>query len=479
MDTVTRTAFLAKPEMNEAIAELRRVARKALPDGNFAECEEAVLTMFNEAMRSLLEEALRAVADGFGDLLLVDGIEYKKHQPGVGKYHCLGGALQVARDTYRRVGVHNGPTVVPLELVTGLAEGATPAFAYNVMHGYGQRDMRQHAETLAAAHRTSPPRATLARMAKRLAKKAHEGAPRIEAVLRQAETLPDGAHAVCIGLDRTSVPMAEERPAGGSEKPVRKRRKPRKRRTPKPIDVNFRMAYVGTATIVDEHGEALVTRRYAAPACDDPATLVAKMMADVRSAARRQPTLAVGVVQDGAPEMWNLVREGLSKLKDDRVIAKWEEGIDRYHLLERLGKALELVESEAATRKRKLRDWNEHLDAQDCAIDAIERELTARCVELPDAEQDAVMEHLIYIENNKDRMRYVTLSTSGLPIGSGVTESAAKTVVGRRAKNSGQRWSEPGLRGALTLRAIHQSDRLPRFWNHLSRHYTAAVAEAA
>ena len=116
---------------------------------------------------------------------------------------------------------------------------------------------------------------------------------------------------------------------------------------------------------------------------------------------------------------------------------------------------------------------------QDSAIDHIERELAERCVDLTEPEQTALMEHLIYIANNKDRMRYVTLSTSGLPIGSGVTESAAKTVVGRRAKSSGQRWSEPGLRGALTLRAIHQSDRLPRFWKYLSRRYTAVVAEAA
>jgi hypothetical protein len=59
-----------------------------------------------------------------------------------------------------------------------------------------------------------------------------------------------------------------------------------------------------------------------------------------------------------------------------------------------------------------------------------------------------------------------------------VTESAAKTVVGRRAKNSGQRWSDAGLRGALTLRALHQSDRLPAFWTHMSRRFTAVVEAA-
>jgi hypothetical protein len=240
-----------------------------------------------------------------------------------------------------------------------------------------------------------------------------------------------------------------------------------------------RMAYVGTAAIVDEHGETLTTRRYASPACDDPAALVAKLMADVRTAVRRGPHLAVGVVQDGAPELWTLTRGALTKLRADGVLDGWEEGIDRYHLLERLGKALEIIEPDPHERSRRLQKWNERLDSKDSAIDRIEHELIESWMTLPAGKQNALVEHLTYIEKNKDRMRYVRLSTNGLPIGSGVTESAAKTVVGRRAKNSGQRWSEPGLRGALTLRAIHQSDRLPRFWTYMSRHYTAAVEEAA
>ena len=60
-------------------------------------------------------------------------------------------------------------------------------------------------------------------------------------------------------------------------------------------------------------------------------------------------------------------------------------------------------------------------------------------------------------------MRYVTLRHAGLPVGSGVTESSCKTVIGQRAKGAGQRWREAGLRGVVTLRAIHQSKRLPRF----------------
>src|ERR1019366_637376 len=111
-------------------------------------------------------------------------------------------------------------------------------------------------------------------------------------------------------------------------------------RAPAPFDVNWRMGYVGTVSFVDAHGESLRTVRYAAAACDDPRELVVKMTADVRSALKRQPDLKVGIVQDGAHEMWNRTREGLQTLRGEGLLASWEEGIDRYHLLERIADAM-------------------------------------------------------------------------------------------------------------------------------------------
>lgn len=478
MRTVNRIELFAKTEVKKVLKELRNMARRVLPEGDFAEREAVMLALFDEAGRGLLEEELQGLADAFDDRVLVDGVEHKPHLPGTVKYHCLSGVLQVHRYTYRPVNVRNGPTVVPLELVAGLTEGATPALAYNVAHGYGQRDMRAHGEALLMAHRTPPPRATLERMAKRLAEEVVVASPRIEPLVRRTELLPEGAHAIVLGLDRTSVPMAEERAAEASPNPERKRRKPRVRKPPKPIDVNFRMAYVGTCSVVDEDGKALLTRRYAIPAADDPAALVDRMVEDVCRAKARAPGLNVGVVQDGAPEMWNLMRDGLTKLKEANVIDDWEEGIDCYHLLERLAEALEITESSPIDRSVLLHQWKDMLDTKDGAIDSIDQYFTHRYNGLSAAKQKRLWEHLVYITNNKDRMRYVSLAVSGLPVGSGVTESSAKTVVGRRAKNSGQRWSESGLRGALTLRAIHQSDRLPAFWSRFSQRYVANVEAA-
>jgi hypothetical protein len=410
--------------------------------------------------------------------VVIHGAEHRQHQAGTVTYWSLVGAVQVRRWTYRQVGVRNGATVVPLELLAGIIECATPTLSYDVAQGYAEHDMRTHGRQLESAYRVPPPRATLERLAKRLAASAQAAVPRLEPLLRQVETLPEGAHGLVLGLDRTSVPMAEPRAASTASGREERRRKPRIRKPSAPIDVNYRMAYVGTVSVVDEHGAALITRRYAAAACDDPEGLARRMTADVRAGLRRNAKLSVGLVQDGAPEMWSTMRVGLSQLKRDGLLPSWVEGIDRYHLLERLAAALEVAERDAAERKRLLEGWKGQFDVQDSTIDSVDRYLTARYRELPAERQRLLWEHMVYIANNKDRMRYVSLAIAGLPCGSGVTESAAKTVVNRRAKNSGQRWSVDGLRNVLTLRATLQSDRLPGFWTYFSRRYTAAVEAA-
>ena len=111
------------------------------------------MTISGEAVRELLREDLQAMADSFGEDVLVDGVPYRLHEPGSDTYHGLCGPLAVGRPTHRQVGERNGPIVVAVELAAGLVEGATPALAYNVAHGYAQHNMRAHKENLEAAHR--------------------------------------------------------------------------------------------------------------------------------------------------------------------------------------------------------------------------------------------------------------------------------------------------------------------------------------
>jgi hypothetical protein len=476
-----RPKLFANPEVKKAIGAMREALRSALPEGSFGEREAQALAISDEAVRGLLQEDLQRIADGFGEEILVGGVLYKRHEPGTDTYHSLCGPLEVSRPSYRKVGVHNGPIVIAVELSAGIIEGATPALAYSVTHGYAQHDMRVHEQTLQAAHRAPPSRTTLERIAKQVANAAVEQSARIEVVVRRAEKVPAEAVAVSIGLDRTSVPMIEDRPAGAPPKPERKRRRPRVRRAPAPYDINWRMAYVGTVCLVDSNGDAIRTVRYASAACDDPRDLVAKMTADVRVALKQRPSLHVGIVQDGAHEMWNRTREGLQKLRGEELLATWHEAIDRYHLMERLGEALAIVEPRATDEQRKetLEHWRDLFDATNSAIDDIETFLIQGSDDVRHAkDRQTLDDHLGFIRNNKDKMRYRALRNAGLPVGSGVTESSCKTVIGQRAKGAGQRWRASGLRGVITLRALHQSDRLPRFWSRLATSYTAYIEAA-
>jgi hypothetical protein len=218
--------------------------------GSFGEREQALLAALQEGGRVALEHELQRIEDALPAEVAVgtDKHVYREHQPGTDTYPSLFGALVVRRRSFREVGVRNGPTIIALELPAGLVEGATPAFAFNIAEGYGLRDMREHHRVLASNLRHVPPRATLERLAGRLAARVSEQVPAIEPIVRASESLPPGMCSISIGLDRTSTPMAEPRPEDAPRKPRRARTKPRMRATPPPIDVNYRMAYVGTVT---------------------------------------------------------------------------------------------------------------------------------------------------------------------------------------------------------------------------------------
>jgi hypothetical protein len=93
-------------------------------------------------------------------------------------------------------------------------------------------------------------------------------------------------------------------------------------------DEAFRDYYVGTVSFVDEEAESLVTRKYFATHDQGPEAIIKRMMSDIREGRRQRPELSVGIVQDGAKELWKLVR---GALKEQLGIEDQKEGIDRYH----------------------------------------------------------------------------------------------------------------------------------------------------
>jgi hypothetical protein len=60
---------------------------------------------------------------------------------------------------------------------------------------------------------------------------------------------------------------------------------------------------------------------------------------------------------------------------------------------------------------------------------------------------------LPYLEERLDQMDYFEFKQQGFPIGSGVIEGAANSVIAARMRRSGMRWSYSGIKRMATLRA--------------------------
>ncbi len=509
MTRLTQSACNDNNDFIQAIAEaLSRAVDVRAARAAFAEREQAALELSNEAVRRLLESDLQRIADAEDERVELETETYRRHQPGEVKYHSLCGALRVRRWTYRVVGVRNGATIVPVELRAGLIENATPALAFAVTQGYAKAPIRSVRQDLEAARRSPPSRATLERMAKTIGTDAKKDLMRIERAVRAEEELPKRATGITMGMDRTTIPMEEPvaRAEGGDVGRV---------------EVKYRMCYVGTVAITDTKGEVLASWRYANAAHEGPLQVVRRMMNDVRKALTSKPRLHVGVVQDGAPELWSIV---VAALREEPRVRKWHEAVDMFHLFERLSAALEIVEPDEQKRRVQLSRWKREFLRDEGTIARVvnffeldlpwlrarhrrwrKAVVNAGCVFLPDyyiqlpprskwPSTPIVVEHPPYRWTEKQRnavseilytyvlsprlFRYARLARLGLHVGSGVTEGACKSLIAARAKRSGQRWRKTGIAAVLTLRSLVQCDRFTRFWNRFVRRY-APLAKAA
>jgi hypothetical protein len=453
----------SKSNGDEGPAEwFEREVAAVLPSGaSFEERELLTLRLANELVRHSLEAELKRMAQAQPEQLAINGLLYRRHQAGLGSYPSLCGPLKVMRWTYRVVGVRNGATVVPLELEAGLIEGATPQLARCVAQGYAKAPIRSLEQDLVAACRQPPSRCTLERMAVAIGTQVKKVAVRLEQQLRAEEVIPDGVTAINLGLDRTSIPMYEDEPREGKVRRV----------------LRYRMGYVGTVTLTDAAGQSLLVRRYASPAHVAPERVLERMMADLRRAREQKPQLRIAVVQDGAAELWNLMRDALqAELKTPPFSIRWHETIDRYHLMHHLAEGLELLVPNSRARKRIFDRWQHQLDVDNRAIERIHRWFNRTATK---RNRWWKMLEIVgrYISDHR-MFRYARARKLGLHQSSGVTEGACKSLITKRTKRSGQRWRPRGIAAVLALKSILESDRLDRFWPLLAARYVATPLAA-
>jgi hypothetical protein len=155
--------------------------------------------------------------------------------------------------------------------------------------------------------------------------------------------------------------------------------------------------------------------------------------------------------------------------------------LDLYHALEHLSdlaKALYGKDSAPAQAARvRWKAWL--LDDQ---VQTVLDQASEAVKKLRGARRQEALEHLDYVENNKDRMLYGTYRKLGLFYGSGVVEAGCRTVIGERLVKSGMRWTQQGALNVAVLRCALLDQRFDRYWderNHTDQFRIRALPEAA
>lgn len=84
---------------------------------------------------------------------------------------------------------------------------------------------------------------------------------------------------------------------------------------------------------------------------------------------------------------------------------------------------------------------------------------------LPDTARDTLRTVYAYLERHREHIDYAAYKALGLPLGSGMVESACKWLIQQRFKGVGMRWSEDGFNHLLHLRLAWVNGRFDALFN--------------
>ena len=452
-DKVKMVLVEVPEELAEAVKKFVLEVEESAPsaDGgravDFAKYEDAV----EEAAAKLEREAIRRVLQRF-DIdtrrVVIGGKAYTRVGRYEGTYKTKAGPVTVMRSLYREDGRRNGKTVDPVSVRVGAVEdgwlpGTARAMSFQLQNGTS----REAEAAMGEAGRLKYSRSSFESVGHAVGARYEAVHAEVEDALIEKYVVPTDAKSISVGLDRVNVPMEEpaKRPIG----------RPRKDAPKRPIERNYRQAYVGTVTLHDEDGKALHTIRYGRMPQGDAAALCAGMRADVAALLRQRPGLKVERLADGAPEMHNLLA---AEVNDEKLGTHVYDLVDFWHVLEKLGAAAVVIFG--ATSTPVLQRWRLKLLNTEGAVWQIATELQESGKEhVAVGKVRPVHEAITYLVNNGERMNYAEARQLGLPIGSGNTEATCKTLFEVRMKRSGSRWKEETGSQVVQLRALALSDR--------------------
>jgi hypothetical protein len=212
------------------------------------------------------------------------------------------------------------------------------------------------------------------------------------------------------------------------------------------------------------------------------ATTVDMLEKELHGVLRERPEVDIALASDGAAAQWASL-EAIKTRLPDTFLGRTMMLADAFHVAEYVTKAAKAIEgTDSADARILAATWRETIKEKDGGADTVLRSMRARLASVDTAARCKEVETAIgYIDNQNDagRLDYAEARRRHYPIGTGVTEAAAKTIVGTRMKRAGARFSQHGGQTVMTFRAALLSNRFEALHEELHATYTKSVGIAA
>ena len=401
--------------------------------GSLLDMERAIQEATNAVGCCATEEALTRF-DTDGRAIRLGAIKLTARGRNPKEYQTPYGPVEVERYVYQSA--RGGRIDCPLEHQARIVRGATPRFASQLSHKYSplnvravQTDLEQnHGRTIATSYIQN-----VAEWVGTIATAKEEdweyAMPALEAPIAT----------VAVSLDGAMIPMADS--------------------------AGYREAMVGTLSFYDDEGERQHTIYLAAAPEYGKSEFLQRLEREIRRAKPHFPEAMYLGIADGAASNWRFLEQ-----HTDRQL------IDFFHATEYVGKIAQATYPPRQAESKRSQWPHEHCKKLKhdpaAALDLLIGDATrlSQRHTLSQTLRDDVLSAWTYFTNHRHQMDYPGFVAAGLPIGSGVTEAACKTLVKQRLCASGMRWKNKGAKIVLSLRALTQTTgRWAQFWQKIDQ----------
>jgi hypothetical protein len=227
----------------------------------------------------------------------------------------------------------------------------------------------------------------------------------------------------------------------------------------------YREGATATVSVYDRKGRRLGTVYLGRMPEPGQGTLSGRLTSLIEAVLRgwTGPPPRLAYITDGGTHQAGYYRRVLKRMSDPHHPGRrleWRWVIDYYHACEYITKLSESLFSEArqgACWARKMRRWLREKPRGIYRVLHSAAALRRRRIIAPAAKREQYRAAYAYLRKRMRWLDYRGYRRDHLPIGSGVTEAACKTVFTQRMKQSGMTWKGESGQWIVDLRVIHLS----------------------